>query len=139
MEQISQSEFEDFLVRISDCFIEKDLSAWRGCIQLPFSMVTSTGVITLSDEEELEQNFQLYLKAVDCMGLDQVLRVPKALEDCKDGTWIGTYETHLLSRGAKATTSYTSSALLILKEGQIRMTAILNARGTREWVVPLPN
>lgn len=139
MEYISQDEFEDFLVRISDCFIERDFATWRARIVTPFSLVTSAGIVTLTNEEELQQNFLLYLKACDCMNLDQVLRVPKSLEDCKDGTWIGTYETHLLSNGTRATNSYTSSVLLMIDEGTMKMRAILNARGTDEWVVPLPS
>lgn len=134
MTHITTRQFQDFLSQISDCFIERDLSAWRDSIELPFSLITSKGAAVLNDETEVEQNFNLYLKACECMNLDQIIRIVKSLEDCQDGTWIGTYETHLMSRGQRATRPYTSSILLVPEDNRIKAVAILNARGTDEWV-----
>ncbi|MCE8007494.1 hypothetical protein [Aestuariivita sp.] len=130
---VDKADFQAFLDGISDCFITHDFEPWRSRIILPFSLVTSVGPIVLTTEEALRENFELYLQAVDAMKLDQVVRVPISFEDCVDGTWIGTYETNLLSGGVRATDPYISSALLIPYPDGLKMTSILNARGHHYW------
>jgi len=67
------------------------------------------------------------------MQLDEIYRTPISLEDCGDGTFIGTYETNLLRQGVRATPPYTSSALMVIRDGKFCMTSILNARGHYDW------
>ena len=55
------------------------------------------------------------------------------LEDCADGTWLGTYETRLLANGLLATDPYISTALLSWNGNVVRMSSILNGRGHHEW------
>lgn len=131
---VLKSEFVEFLDRISVAFIKPSFALWRDSIILPFVMVTKDGPVTLRTVEELEDNFNQYLLAVAAMGLDQVYRTPVSLQDCEDGTWIGTYKTNLLSKNILATEPYTSSALLIRKPSGLKMLSILNARGHHDWV-----
>ncbi len=67
------------------------------------------------------------------MSLSMISRRPISLEDCADGTWLGTYETRLLANGLLATNPYTSTALLSRKDNVVRMSSILNGRGHHEW------
>ena len=131
--QPTLADFEAFLDAISVCFIKGDLTAWRQRILLPFSVVTRDGPVVLKTDNEVAENFDNYLKAVDLMGLSLVDRRPIAFEDCQDGTWLGTYETRLVTNGLLATRPYTSTALLIWDGRMLRMTSILNGRGHHEW------
>ncbi|MEM1235326.1 MAG: hypothetical protein AAGI10_00040 [Pseudomonadota bacterium] len=125
--------FDSFLEDISVCFIERDFELWIERLIRPFSLVTKTGVVVLSSRQETEANFNLYLHAMDAMNLDLVDRSAVSVEDCNDGTWLGTFTTRLLSNGVLATSPYTSTALLHWSDGMYRMSSMLNARGHSEW------
>ena len=135
------AEFREFLDAISDCFITADFAPWEARILLPFSLVTKHFPVVLSTREELRNNFEHYVNACRIMKLDLISRRPISLEDCKDGTFIGTYETELLSRGLRATEPYTASVLLHRTAHGWKMSSILNARGHYDWtgVKPSPS
>ena len=135
---MTDPRFDAFLDEISRSFIERDITLWRDRVIYPFSLITSAGPVVLHNDDELRRNFELYLKASDIMGLDQIVRHPVSLEDCGDGTWIGTYVTELLSRGKRAAAPYTSSALLVDENGRFKMRSILNARGHHYWTAKRP-
>ena len=132
-------EYQVFLDDISECFIARNFAAWRDRVVFPFSMITRAGPVVLTTPEQLEDNFNLYLKACDAMGLDQIVRKPISLELCPDGSWIGTYETNLLRHGQRTIEPYVSSALLHIEDGQFRMSSILNARGHADWTGVMPD
>jgi hypothetical protein len=137
---VTEAEFREFLDAISDCFINSEFEQWEARIQLPFTLVTGRGPVVLADRAELLGNFGHYISSHRMMKLDLIVRRPIGLEDCKDGTFIGTFETELLAGGKRATVPYTSSALLHRSETGWRMSSILNARGHHEWtgILPLP-
>lgn len=126
-------EFEAFLQDISQCFLERDVDRWKSRLALPFSIITKDGPVVLSTDAEVEQNFRHYLKAMEVLRLDMVDRVVVSLEDCKDGTWLGTFQTRLISDQILAVAPYTSTGLLQLDKGRFRMSSMLNARGHSEW------
>ena len=128
-----EQEFESFLDDISVCFTRRDADLWRSRIWLPFSIVTKKGVTALPTEDAVFRNFRHYLTAMDVMALDLVDRHAVSLEDCRDGTWLGTFQTRLVSQGALATAPYTSTALLQIYEDRFRMSSMLNGRGHTEW------
>ena len=130
--------FTDFLDDISRCFIEHDFAMWDRRIIYPMSLITAQGPVILSSEPEARENFGLYLQACTIMRLDDIYRTPISLEDCKDGSFIGTYETNLLSRGARATAPYTSSVLLRIHDNRFCMKSIMNARGHHDWTGKQP-
>ena len=128
-----QQMFLSFLDSISRCFLEKDFELWRQQVILPLSLITRTGPIVLETVADLKANFDLYTQSIDPLHLDEIVRLPLGLEDCRDGTWIGTYETNLLSKGTRATEPYRSSALLVERGGRFRALSVMNARGPLEW------
>lgn len=136
---MTDSRFDDFLDAISRCFIERNFALWQDRVIYPFSLITSAGPVVISDDTKLRESFELYLSACDTMQLDEIVRTCVSLEDCKDGSWIGTYETNLLSHGNRATPPYTSSALLQDVFGKFKMTSILNARGHHDWTGKQPD
>lgn len=125
--------FEDFLTDISDCFIDRRLHVWRSRLILPFSLITRDGPVVLYNDERVAENFNHYLTACDAMRLDLVDRTVISLENCQDGTWLGTFQTRLVSQGILATDPYTSTALLRMVDGRYRMSSMLNGRGHKEW------
>ena len=125
--------FKDFLDDISRCFTDRDLSVWRSRLILPFSLITRDGPVVLKTDEAIAENFFLYLKAIDIMRLDLVDRRVVSLEDCHDGTWLGTFETRLISQQILATAPYTSTVLLSVQNARFRMSSMLNGRGHMEW------
>ncbi len=136
---MADDRFNDFLDAISRCFIERNFALWKARVIYPFSLITSAGPVIILDDAELRENFELYLSACDTMQLDSIVRTPISLEDCKDGSWMGTYETNLLSHGTRATPPYTSTALLQDVFGTFKMTSILNARGHHDWTGKQPD
>lgn len=128
-----EDSFDLFLDDISRCFLERDLALWQSRLILPFSVVTKDNPIILPDAAAVEQNFQHYLTAMEVMELDLVARQAISLEDCNDGTWLGTFVTRLVSKGILATAPYTATALLQRVDGRFRMASMLNGRGHREW------
>ena len=131
--------FTAFLDDISTCFIEKDFAKWNCRILYPMSLITAQGPVVLSNEADARENFALYLQACTIMRLDDIYRTPISLEDCQDGSFIGTYETNLLSHGARATAPYTSSALMHVRDGRFCMKSIMNARGHHDWTGKQPD
>lgn len=125
--------FNRFLDDISRCFTERDLDLWMSRLKLPFSIVTRTGPVVMADRNAVTQNFHHYLTAMQIMNVDLVVRRAVSLENCKDGTWLGTFETRLVSGGILTTAPYTSTALLQEEEGRLRMSSMLNGRGHSEW------
>ncbi|WP_227268290.1 hypothetical protein [Roseobacter weihaiensis] len=135
---MGDTEFQEFLDAISTCFIDRDFATWRDRVIYPFTLITAAGPVLIRDEDELRENFNLYLQACEAMHLDKIYRRPVALEACSDGTWIGTYETNLLSRGVRAAEPYVSSALLRESDGRFKMMSIMNARGHHDWTGKQP-
>lgn len=133
MVTISNDDFKEFLDDISDCFIRRDVSAWRHRLVLPFSIITREGPVVMDTDNDVSTNFGHYLAACEAMSLSMISRRPIYLEDCADGTWLGTYETRLLANGLLATDPYVSTVLLSLDDGVVRMSSILNGRGHHEW------
>lgn len=133
---MTDDDFQDFLDKISECFIAQDFQAWRDCIVLPLTLVSSRGSERFTTEEALEENFSLYLVACRILSLDHIYRRPISLELCRDGLWLGTYETNLMSRGQRATDPYVSTALLHWRPDGIRLSSIMNARGHHDWTEP---
>ena len=136
---MTPEEFRAFLDDISLCFTERNFDGWMARILLPFSMVTQQGPVLLSTRDALERNFELYLQAQETMQMDAIYRRPVSLENCHDGTWIGTYETELLSHGQRVTAPYTSSALIHGTDEGYKMSSILNARGHHPWTGTSPS
>ncbi len=136
---VTQVEFEKFLRCISDCFIARDLKSWRDRLVLPFSIITKDGLVRLDTEGEVRENFEYYLQACSIMSLDFIDRSIISIEDCCDGTYLGTYETRLISFGQLATEPYVSTALLLHEAGELKMKSIMNGRGHHEWTRVLPN
>ena len=130
---MTDDEFRLFLDDISVCFIAQDLALWRSRVDLPFTIVTKDGPTTITTDAALKDNFNLYLKASEIMGLDLIARTPISLEDGRDGSFIGTYRTELLCDQQRMADPYISSALLRHSGGNWRMSSILNARGHHEW------
>lgn len=130
---ISNADFEEFLDDISDCFIRGEVSGWRHRLVLPFSIITRAGPVVMDTDTAVSTNFDNYLAACEAMSLSMISRRPISLEDCADGTWLGTYETRLLANGLLATDPYVSTALLSRHDGVVRMSSILNGRGHHEW------
>lgn len=127
------TEFDLFLGDISHAFLGRDLALWRSRLLLPFSLITRDKPIILATEDAVHRNFQFYLKAIEALGLDLIHRAPVSLEQCPDGTWLGTFQTRLLRAEAFATRPYISTALLQPVDGRFRMSSMLNARGHSEW------
>ena len=132
-------EFDRFLEDISQPFISKDITRWRNRILLPFSIVTTQGPATLTDDKAVQRNFELYLTAVTTMKLDSVLRLPIRYEVCDDDTVIATYRTELLSHGQRQIEPYTASALLHRTPDGWKMSSIMNALGHHRWTGQTPN
>ncbi len=130
---ISNADFREFLDDISDCFIQRDVRMWRHRIILPFSIITRAGPVVMTTDAAVTANFDDYLSACAAMQLNMISRRAIALEDCADGTWLGTYETRLLANGLLATDPYTSTALLSRSDDVVRMCSILNGRGHHDW------
>ncbi len=128
-----QEEFEEFLEDISQCFVQGDISVWQARLILPFSIITKSGPVLLSTEQAVANNFNFYLEAMEVMNVDFVYRTPISLEDCRDATWLGTFQTRLMSSGILTTAAYTSTALLQLQDDRFRMSSMLNGRGHSEW------
>lgn len=126
---MTEAEFEGFLNTISSCFLSKDLAPLLDCVLLPMTLVTKEGPITIATVEDCEAYFERSLKAQEIMRIDEIYRRAISLEDCKDGTFIGTYETQLLSHGQRVADPYTSSALIHATNDGWKFSSILNARG----------
>ncbi|MBO9473179.1 hypothetical protein J7413_06470 [Shimia sp. R10_1] len=132
-------EFEQFLTDISQAFVRRDLARWRSRLLLPFSLITKRAPIILRTEAAVAENFALYLRAMDLMNGDFVDRAPIGLEQCPDGSWLGTFQTRLLSREQLAADPYTSTALLRVQNNRFRMSSMLNARGHYDWTGVVEN
>ena len=130
---MTADSFEQFLNDISVCFLQRRFSMWRSRLQLPFSIITRNGPVTMPDDAAIRVNFDFYLRACDVMRLDLIDRRAIALEDCKDGTWLGTFETRLVSDGVLATAPYTATALLHWVDTRWHMSSMLNGRGHDDW------
>ncbi|MEM9577356.1 MAG: hypothetical protein AAF999_10125 [Pseudomonadota bacterium] len=126
---MADERFIEYLDAISRCFIEHNFALWKDRVIYPFSLITSAGPVVILDDAGLRENFELYLSFCDTMQIDSIVRTPVCLEDCRDGSWMGTYETNLLSHGVRATAPYVSTALLQDVFGKFKMKSILNARG----------
>ena len=137
---MTDADFQDFLDAISVCFIAQDFAGWRARTLLPFTLVTARGSEVFTTESALAKNFSLYLDACKIMSLDAIHRRPISLELCRDGLWMGTYETNLMSHGQRATDPYLSTALLHPLSDGPRMSSIMNARGHHDWTQePFPS
>lgn len=130
---MNQQEFAALLDDISVCLMTEDFDLWERRVHLPFTMVTQVDSTTMRDQVSLRKYFDLYVSACKTMALDTIFRRPVSLEDCGDDTFIATYRTELLSKGARQTDPFTSSALVVHKDGNWRMISILNARGHHGW------
>lgn len=136
---MTPTEFEELLTDISNCFIACDFSLSERRISLPFTIVTQAGPTTMTNRDCLRANFGLYLSACKTMNLDTIFRTPVSLEDCHDGTFMGTYTTELLSKGTRRTDPFTSSALMRREGDTWRIISILNARGHHGWTGHQPH
>ena len=125
--------FENFLNDITRCFTEPDFELWRSRLILPFSIVTKNGTLVLHDIDELQRNFDLYLKAVEITKVDVIDRSIVSFEHCDDGSILGTFRTRLVRDGMLITDPYTGTALLRRIDGRSQMSSLLNARGHHEW------
>ena len=130
---MTDAEFQAFLEDISEAFVRPDFALWQSRVRLPLSLVTATGPITITTQEDLEANFEQYLTACRILHLTALIRDPIDLEECNDGTVLATYRTHLISGGNRIREPYTSTALLHPDAGTWRMSAILNALGHHHW------
>lgn len=129
-----QPQFDAFLEDISECFTKRDFSQWQARIVYPFTLVTASGPLAISGDSDLRATFEMYLISYDAMRLDEMVHTPRSLQDCKDGTWIGTYETNLLSKGTRVVAPFTSSALMVREAGAFKMMSILNAYGPHDQI-----
>ncbi|MEX0286877.1 MAG: hypothetical protein AB3N23_19915 [Paracoccaceae bacterium] len=126
-------EFDSLLDDISRCFVERDFDLWTSRLLLPFSIITRIGPTAMTSEADLRRNFQYYLTAMEIMAVDMVDRTAISLENCEDGTWLGTFQTRLVSQGKLATDPYTATGLLQIQDGRFMMSSMLNGRGHFEW------
>ena len=128
-----EGAFKSFLKDISVSFLQGNLPLWRSRLILPFTITTKTEHTILSTEEEVAENFGMYLKARDALGVEVADRIPVRLEHSLNGTWVGTFQTRLLRNEALIAEPYTSTAIMQIVEDRFRMTTYANARGHYEW------
>lgn len=126
---MTEAEFQKLLEDISLCFVRKDIEFLSAHTLLPFALVTPDGPITITTHEELMFHFDLYVKSYEILRVDAIFRRVISLEDCRDGSFIGTYETELLSHGTRVAEPYVSSVLVHDTPEGWKASSILNARG----------
>lgn len=139
MDEVHADDFQEFLDRISECFIANDFATWRNSLRLPFSLVSVEGPVVLGTEEEVKENFELYRKACAIMSLDKIFRCALSLTRCENASWIGVFQTNLMVGNVRATAPYTSAVLLVRDDTGLIMTSMLNARGYSEWIPSRPS
>ncbi|MBO9399320.1 hypothetical protein [Shimia sp. R9_3] len=125
--------FKDFLKDISVSFLQGNLPLWRSRLILPLTITTKTEHTILRTEEEVAENFGMYLKVRDALCVEVADRIPVMLEHSPDGTWVGTFQTRLLRNEALIEEPYTSTAIMQIVEDRFRMTTYVNARGHYQW------
>lgn len=123
--------FQAYLDDISECFVRRDYGQWRHRVVMPFTLISQTGTDTLRSEADLQRQFDQNVVACQMQALDCIYRLPVSLEDCRDGCWLGTYETHLISRNQRIVDPYAATAMLVVRHGRFVATSILGARGLR--------
>lgn len=133
------AQFDAFLEDITQPFLTADIARWAARIHLPFTLITQTGPVTLRSQQDIEENFALYLLAMKAMRADLIVREKISSEPCQDGTVITTYRSNFLRNGVRIRDPYTASALLHFDDGLWRMSSILNALGHHQWTGKHPN
>ena len=128
-----EKEFDNFLEDISQSFMVRNYSLWRNRLRLPFSLITKTGPTVLRTENAIVENYHYYIEACDMLNLTLIDRRQLQLENCHDGTWLGTFVTRLVSGQTLATNPYVTTELLHVEETRFVMSSMLNGRGHNEW------
>lgn len=130
---LTQDDFVAFLDDISSWFVHRDFDRWRMRILLPFTSITPDGAVVMQDEKDLLVDFNHHLAAADIMGLDMLDRRPLTLEQCDDGSWLGSYETRVISNGQLALDPFVSTALLMWDDGIVKTPSVMGGRGHTKW------
>lgn len=125
--------FRSLLDDVSRCFPERNLDLWASRIELPFAIHTQAETYVMTNHDEVAASFEHYLRAVDVLNVDLIVRNPVSLEQRPDGRWLGAYETRLVSGTQLATDAYVSEMVLSWDGSMFRMVEVLNARGYGDW------
>jgi len=124
---MTDSELEEFLDDISNCFAAGDFELWRRRTRIPLCLILANGNKYIRSEAELLRNFEDCITAMKIQRIDTIFRRPLSHEESEGGSILATYETHILSEGYRVVEPYESAVILQRTHTGIQACSILNA------------
>ena len=105
---MTKTEFQAFINRISDCWIQRGFESCADHVSLPFSTITLTGQLNNEDPASLHEDWDLYCQNLDVLKITQIIRKVIIIEASKEDTLIGSYQTQMFAKGRRMVGPYTS-------------------------------
>ncbi len=105
--------FQDFLDRMSDAVMADDLEGFADGIALPFSMVTETDSVTLTDRTGIERLFRDFVTRFGATGNTLIVRIARRARFVSPDEIAGIHDSHQLIGGVRVIPPYPNRVRLL--------------------------
>ncbi|QDL93401.1 hypothetical protein FDP22_17390 [Paroceanicella profunda] len=128
------TEYQKWLDTISASYKDGDYDTYVECFELPFTVITNTANILVTEKDELRAGFDALCHMLRGEGITDSIRIASNVRNLGPNLMIGRYDTHLL-RGANRVFDPLLSATTLRRspDGQWRACSFTLDLGNAQW------
>lgn len=129
--------FQHYLDRVALALMHGNFEAYRDCVELPLSIVTSAANLVVRTEDDLAEGFDALCDMLCCRGASEARLV--GLQSRFEGPdrIVGVYESHYLCNGLPLMPPFFSRIWLERRNGLWKATSVHNTTSETRWPILL--
>ncbi|WP_417249326.1 hypothetical protein [Celeribacter sp.] len=130
--------FQGMVDRMARAYADGDFASYLDCFGLPLTIVAPSGTIHMTREDDVREMFELYSDGLKQLAVTNTIRIVTQFDDCLDGTYLATVETHFFSGNHRVAEPHRSAFLAKATQDGPRIISIMGTRNPQEAVAIAP-
>ncbi|GAA3864892.1 hypothetical protein [Celeribacter arenosi] len=135
---MDRGEFQSIVDGLTVAYMTNDYDTYRGNFALPLMLVAPGGLVEVGTEDAVREMFDNYCEGIELHSIDNTIRLVVSFDDCLDGTYLSTVETHFFSGGQRIAEPHRSAFLVRDTEDGPRIISIMGTRNPQEAIAIAP-
>ena len=135
---MDRGEFQSIVDGLTIAYMTNDYGLYRDNFALPVTLVAPSGLVEISSEDDVREMFDTYREGIEFHSIDNTIRLVVSFDDCLDGTYLSTVETHLFSGGQRIAEPHRSAFLVRDTVNGPRIISIMGTRNPQEAIAIAP-
>ncbi len=128
------AEVQQIIDRLDTIFVSGDYEGWRRAVNLPLTIEASHAVQVIRTEEELSEDFDLYLQQFKINRVTDITRQVMSVSMLEPDQMMCHYRVHVLNQGTYVVPPWDAATILLRIDDTWRISTIKRALGHLNWI-----